>query len=153
MSSSYPPSDPAQTSPNAEAERASRPPSDRPPDRTLPDWIRKAVEKGFEAGVNTLSKTDGTLRQVIQDSKIPKELVTAVTSQVDDTKNAILRVVGKEVRRFLEATDLAGELQKALSHVTLHINTEIRITPNENGEGLKSEVQTFRVSTAKRSRK
>ncbi|MFW2388461.1 MAG: hypothetical protein ACN4G0_08995, partial [Polyangiales bacterium] len=78
----------------------------------LRETLRKAVEKGIEAGVGTLRSADSALRGVTQDGKLPKELIGYVFASVDETKNAVVRGVAKEVRDFLEATDIAGEFYR-----------------------------------------
>ncbi len=127
-------------------------PSEQPPEesaserrpsleRILPDLLRKGVERGIEAGLNTLNKTDGALRGVVADAKLPRELANYVFSQVEDTKKTMLRVVGKEVRDVLHATDLARALQNALSNLAIEVHTEIRFRPNKEGNP-EPEVKT-----------
>jgi hypothetical protein len=66
-------------------------------------------------------------------------------------------VVAKEIREFLEHTNLGAEMQKMLTTVQFEINTTIRFKPNdgtgaeEGGEGqklpkpeVKAEVQMKR---------
>jgi hypothetical protein len=71
---------------------------------------------------------------------VPKEIAGYVFSQIDDTKSAMVRVVAREVREFLEAADLSKELQKALTSLSFEIRTEIRFVPNDAG-GIKPEVK------------
>ncbi len=99
-----------------------------------------AIRRGLEAGIGTLSRTDDVVRGIVGENvKLPKELVGYIFSQVDETKNALVRVVAGEVRDFLQATDIATELQKALTSLSFEVKTEIRFIPNEAG-GIKPEV-------------
>lgn len=111
-------------------------------ERMLPEILKRAIEKGLETGIGTLSNRGEALREMLGDNvkHVPKELVGYVFSQVDETKNAMVRVVAREVRDFLSATDLAAELQKALTSLSFEIRTEIRFIPNEAG-GVKPEVK------------
>jgi hypothetical protein len=99
----------------------------------LRETLRKAVEKGIEAGVGTIRSADSALRGVTQDGKLPKELIGYVFASVDETKNALVRGVAKEVRDFLDATDIAGEFYRALT-------SEIRFIPNDKG-GIRPQVK------------
>ncbi len=100
-----------------------------------------AIRRGLEAGIGTLSRTDNVVRELVGENvKLPKELVGYIFSQVDETKNALVRVVAGEVRDFLQATDIATELQKALTSLSFEIKTEIRFIPNDAG-GVKPEVK------------
>jgi len=117
-------------------------------ERLLGGAIRRGLEKGIEAGIGTLSKTDNVVRELVGENvKLPKEVVGYVFSQVDETKNALVRVVAGEVRDFLQATDLATELQKALTSLSFEIKTEIRFIPNDAGgvkPDVKAEIETKR---------
>ncbi len=115
----------------------------------LRDTLRKAVEKGIEAGVGTLRSADSALRGVTQDGKLPKELIGYVFASVDETKNALVRTVAKEVRDFLEATDIAGEFYRALTSLSFEVKTEIRFIPNDAG-GVRPQVKARAVQKRKR---
>ena len=115
----------------------------------LRDTLRKAVEKGIEAGVGTLRSADSALRGVTQDGKLPKELIGYVFATVDETKNATVRVVAKEVREFLEATDIAGEFYKALTSLSFEVKTEVRFIPNDSG-GVRPQVRARAVKKRRR---
>jgi hypothetical protein len=127
--------DPAEAEPEPERRR-------RRLERILPELLKRAIEKGLETGIGTLSNSGEALRGVLGDNvkHVPKELVGYVFSQVDETKNAVVRTVAREVRDFLSATDLAHELQKALTSLSFEIRTEIRFIPNEAG-GVRPEVK------------
>lgn len=141
-----------------------RPPSERPPasgegqpehrdekrrrlEDTLRETFRRAVERSVEAGVETFSKASKAPRAVrdavdgvVEDVPLPREIVSFLFSQVDDTKNVLVRVVAKEVRDFLEATDLADTLQRALTSLSFEIKTEVRFIPNDAG-GIRPQVR------------
>lgn len=115
----------------------------------LRDTLRKAVEKGIEAGVGTLRSADSAIRGVTQDGKLPKEVIGYVFASVDETKNALVRGVAKEVRDFLEATDIAGEFYRALTALSFEVKTEIRFIPNDAG-GIRPQVKARAVQKRKR---
>ena len=137
-------------------------------EKLVPDLLKRAIERGIEAGLNSLGnagkskdRSEGTIpppppsasspgtasaaRESVREAhreltSVPKEIAGYVFSQIDDTKNATVRVVAREVREFLEAADLATELQKALTKLSFEIRTEIRFIPNDSG-GIKPEVK------------
>jgi hypothetical protein len=94
----------------------------------IPDLIKKAVIGGVERGYASAE----SLREFISEQKLPKEIVNALFSQIDETKNGLFRVVAKEIRNFLEAVDWQRELQKLLTTVSFEIKTEIRFIPNDS---------------------
>jgi hypothetical protein len=105
----------------------------------LRDTIRRAVERGLEAGIGTLNRTDKVIKGVVG-GDLAKEVVSYAFNQIDDTKNALVRVVAREVREFLDATDIAHELQQALTTLSFEIKTEIRFIPNDSG-GVKPDIK------------
>lgn len=93
----------------------------------IPDLLKRAVELGVEKA----TEAPESLKQRMSDLKLPKEAVNYILQQVDDTKNGMFRVFAKEVRDFLEHTNMAGEMQKLLTTVQFEINTTIRFSPND----------------------
>ncbi len=137
-----------------------RPQSDLPPEeedtdgessrrRRLEGLLRDAIRKGLVKGLGTLKGTDNAIRDLVSDVKLPREIVSYLFSQVDETKNAMVRVVAREVREFLEATDLAQELQKALTSLSFEVKTEIRFIPND--AGVKPDVKARMVTKRRKA--
>jgi len=145
----------------------------------LPGLIRRGIEKGIEAGIHTIERSVETGRETsdvvrgvlsevklprdvanavgraLTEAKLPRELAGAVFNQIDETKNDVLRIVAREVRDFLEATDLAGELKAALTSLSFEVRTEVRFIPNDAGTGVKPDVRArsrIKRSTADRPR-
>lgn len=113
----------------------------------LRDAIRRAVEKGVEAGIGTLNRTDKVIKGVVG-GDLAKEIVGYTFNQVDETKNMLVRVVAREVRDFLDATDIATEIRQALTTLSFEIKTEIRFIPNDAGgvrPDVKAQVRPKRV--------
>jgi hypothetical protein len=150
---------------------SSPPPSDAPPgekrgrfERRLPNLIRRGIEKSIEAGLYTFEKsmetgreTTDAVREVFSDvkipdvatavgkalteAKLPREIAGAVLGQLDETKNDVVRIIAREVRDFLEATDLAGEIKAALTSLSFEVRTEVRFIPNDAGTGVRPQVR------------
>jgi hypothetical protein len=93
----------------------------------IPEIVRRAVELGVEKA----QEAPDNLKQFVGDMKLPKEIAHVLFNQIDETKNGLFRVVAKEMRDFLEHTNIAGELQKMLTTVQFEVNTTIRFTPND----------------------
>lgn len=93
----------------------------------IPDLIKRAVEIGVEKA----TEAPESIKHFVTDMKMPKEVAAYILGQVEDTKNGVLRVVAKEMRDFLEHTNLAGEMQKMLTSLQFEINTTIRFQPND----------------------
>ena len=93
-------------------------------ERVLRDTIKRVVE----SGVGKISEGPRTLRNLVSDLKLPKEIANYLFSQIDETKNGLYRVVAKEIRGFLQQNNLGEEMAKALAHLSVEIKTEIRLS-------------------------
>jgi hypothetical protein len=101
----------------------------------IPELIKRAVELGVEKA----HEAPEAVKQLVGDLKLPKELAGYLFSQVDETKNGLFRIFAKEMRDFLEHTNIAGEMQKVLTTVQFEVNTTIRFRPNEGKRDVKSD--------------
>jgi hypothetical protein len=96
-------------------------------ENVIPEIIKRAVERGVEKAV----EAPDNLKELVGGIKLPREVAGYVFSQIEETKNGLFRVVAKEVRDFLDQTNLGAEMQKMLTTVQFEINTTIRFKPNE----------------------
>jgi hypothetical protein len=117
----------------------------------IPDLLKRAVE-AVEHSVEKASGAPDNLKSFVNDMKLPKEIATAILQQVDETKAGLFRVVAKEMREFLEHTNLAEELQRMLSSMELEVKATVGFkakgtpaaapppptAPEEGREGRKS---------------
>lgn len=109
-------------------------------ERVVRDALRRALEKGVEAGIGSMSVR--TIRSVLEDAKLPREIANFFFSQMEETKSGMLRVASREIRHFLRDADIASELRRVLTSMSFEVRTEIRFIPNEAGDGLKPQVKT-----------
>ncbi len=95
-------------------------------DSVIPELIKRAVELGVEKAY----EAPDNLKELVTHLKLPREAASLLMAHADETKNGLFRVVAKEVREFLEHTNLASEMQKLLTTVQFEISTTIRFKPN-----------------------
>src|ERR1700734_4050538 len=76
----------------------------------VPDLIRKAVV----AGLGAVFMTEEGIRNLAGQLKLPKEVLGYIITQADKTKGDLTRVIGDELRRFLNSELLRQELLKML---------------------------------------
>ena len=113
----------------------------------IPELFKRAVEKGVEKATST----PGDIKDFLGDLKLPKEIAHYLFSQVDETKNGLFRVVAKEMRDFLEQTNIAGDVQKVLTTVQFEINTTIRFTPNDGSSSSKDKAREAKEKDSERA--
>jgi hypothetical protein len=93
--------------------------------------LREVVRKVIEAGYERLSDGPESVRNLVSEMKLPKETLGALFGTLDDTKNGLYRVVAREVRDFLEHSNLAEDLVRGLTALSFEIKTEVRFIPND----------------------
>jgi hypothetical protein len=74
---------------------------------------------------------EGVLKNIVSEMKLPKEIVSHLISQIDETKQATLKMVTREVRQFLENTNLADEMARLLSQLSFEVSTKVRFVRND----------------------
>ncbi|MCC6216578.1 MAG: hypothetical protein IT376_17080 [Polyangiaceae bacterium] len=105
-------------------------------ERLLSAWVKRAVETGYEKladGYERIAEGPENVRELMRDLKLPKELLAVLVSQVDETKTGLYRVVARELRDFLDHTNLAEELSRALTMLSFEVKMEVRFVPNDRG--------------------
>jgi hypothetical protein len=99
--------------------------------RRLESVIPELIKRAVEIGVEKAAEAPDNLKEFVGGIKLPREVAGYVFAQVEETKNGLFRVVAKEIRDFLEQTNVGAEMQKILTTVQFEINTTIRFKPND----------------------
>ena len=95
-------------------------------EKLLPDVVRRAIS----AGTTAFSSTEDGIRRLVSEFNLPRDVAAYLIMQASASKDEVLRIIGSEVRHFLEHVNLSGELQKLLTSLSFEIKTEIRFIPN-----------------------
>jgi len=111
-------------------------------ERVVADLLRR----GFEAGIGTLKQTDEALRTT------PKDVATFVIAQLGDARSGLVRAVASEVGTFLREADIASELKKLMSGMSVEVKGTVSFIPAEDGE-LKPKVKLSAARPHARRRK
>lgn len=112
------------------------------------DMLRKAMV----ASLGAVFMTEEGIRTLVKDLKLPKDVMRFVLGQAERSKDELLRIIGEEVRRFLESAALRREMMRLLSEMTLEVKAEIRLRPEGEG-GAMAPVVKVTEATARRRRK
>jgi hypothetical protein len=111
------------------------------------DFIPDIVRRTFYAGLGAVFTTEEGIRKIASDLKLPKDVANYLIQSAAGTKDELFRVVGRELRGFLETVNISGELQKLLTSLSFEIKTEIRFIPNDEAiGGVKPDVKVGRFS-------
>ncbi len=105
-------------------------------ERALPELIRRAVELGYDK----LSEGPENVKNFVSELRLPKEVLQVIATQIEETKNGITRAVAREVRDFLDRSDVTEAFTRALTQLSLEVRTEVRFVPR--GSGTQPEVHS-----------
>jgi hypothetical protein len=110
----------------------------------LENAVADVIRRGVEAGWERLNRGDraAAMRAAIGDLRVPREIAAYLGTQLDDTKSAIVKVVAREVRQFLETTHFAEEVRRLLTSLTFEITTQVRFVPSDRGDGVRPKVRS-----------
>ena len=117
--------------PESGADEAERADGKRRFEGAISSLLKRAVEKAVESGMGRLAEGPEKIGHLVGELKLPKEVLSYLYTQVDDTKTGLYRVMAKEIRDVLEHTELADVLTNVLTRLSFEIRTEIRFVPNE----------------------
>lgn len=95
-------------------------------EKLLPDVVRRAIN----AGTTAFTSTEDGIRRLVSEFNLPRDVAAYLILQASTSKDEALRIIGSEVRQFLQTVNLSGELQKLLTSLSFEIKTEIRFIPN-----------------------
>src|SRR5438105_3410003 len=97
----------------------------------VPDILRKVMV----AGLGAVFMSEEGIRKLGSQLKLPKEALSFILSQADRTKGEVTRVIGEELRRFLNSEVLRQELLQMLTGVTVEIKAEVKLRPDPSAKG------------------
>jgi hypothetical protein len=110
------------------------------------DFMRRALV----GGVGALFLTEEGIRNLVGELKLPKEIIGALLTQADRTKQEVVHTLGVELRRFFESAQLHHELRKLLTDVTIEIKAEVKLRPDSQEPSVEStKVHLRRGSSSK----
>ena len=105
----------------------------------IPDIVRRTIL----GGLGVVFASEEGIRKLAGDVTLPKDVVNFLLQQASNSKDEVMRVIGKEVRSFLESANLSAEMAKILTQLSLEVKTEVRFIPNDEavGGGLKPDMK------------
>ena len=132
------------------------PSSDQNANGKREEWVvTDLIKKALVAGVGTLFMTEEGIRSFLGDMKLPKEGVQFLVNQVAKTKQDLFNSISRELRSFLESTNLADELKRVLTSTSVEVTTKISFVANDSATRpkIKSKVKVQKKTTKSAKRK
>jgi len=99
----------------------------------LKEYVPDIVKRTVLGGLGAVFATEEGIRKFVQEAHLPKEVAAYLLDQAQATKKELYRIIGGEIREWLERVDLERVMLRILTSVTFEINTQVRLIPNEAG--------------------
>ncbi len=90
------------------------------------------MKKVLTVGVGAIFLTEESLRGLVSEFKLPKELLTAILESANKTKSEFLRTMSDEViARVMEKVDLSELLKELVTQNDIQLEMTIRLKPKK----------------------
>jgi len=99
-------------------------------DESSPRLIRRLLDTGLSVILPTGEEGEKGIKPIA----LSKELMNSIFNQVERGKGEMVTLFGREFKKFLEATDLAEVVVKALSQMTIEVKAEVAFRRNSDTE-------------------
>ena len=105
----------------------------------LKSQISETMKKIVLTGVGTIFMTEETIRNILGDIKLPKDMWGGFLENAAKTKSEFLTTFAKEAAQVLNKVDLNAEVQKLLEGQKMKISVEVSFEPKAGSLQKKSK--------------
>ncbi len=124
--------------------------SDLRPEPGRTGIVTESIRKALVTGLSAVFMTEEGIRGALSDLRLPKEAMSYLVQQTQNTRRELFRVISEELKGFLRTADVPAVLRKALSGMKLEIKAEIRFVDSGDkrsgaAEGEENESPPRRV--------
>jgi hypothetical protein len=108
----------------------------------LEAFVPDLVKRTFYAGLGAVFTTEEGIRKLANEFSLPKDVANYLINSAQSTKDELFRIVGREMREFLQNLNVHQEIAKVLTALSFEIKTEIRFIPNDEAVlGVKPNIK------------
>ena len=94
------------------------------------------MKKVLTVGVGAIFLTEESLRGLVSEFKLPKELLTAILESANKTKSEFLRGMSNEIiSRVMEKVDVRELLQEMITQNDIHLEVTVQLKPKKKHAG------------------
>ncbi|MAX66135.1 MAG: hypothetical protein QF441_10770 [Bacteriovoracaceae bacterium] len=105
--------------------------SEEKKDEKDPKNLSDIFKKVMNTGINAAFMTEDTVKNIIQDLPIPKEIVNGLLQNARNSKDEFIKSVKTELRERLNKIDVSKEVDRIIENYDFEINAKIKLTPKE----------------------
>ncbi len=95
-------------------------------DKKNESFLTELIKKVFLTGLGAIYLTDESIRALLKEIKLPKEMINYIVQQSNNTKKELFHMFSKEFRAFLETIDPADLLRNLMDGAELTISIKLK---------------------------
>jgi hypothetical protein len=117
-------------------------------DTLMPDILKKAVL----ISIGGVLLTEETIRKILGELKISKEIVSIIVQQSNKAKDEIVRVLSGEFRTIFRSVNLKNEINKMLKDLKVRVQMEVDFESKKKGKSYLKIRSKKKKQASKKSR-
>jgi hypothetical protein len=99
-------------------------------DTLMPDVLKKAVL----ISIGGILLTEETIRKILGELKISKEIVSVIVQQSNKAKDEIVRILSGEFRALLQNVNVKNEIKNMLKDFKVRVQMEVDFESKKTGK-------------------
>lgn len=97
--------------------------------------VEGLLKKVLSTGVTAAFMTEETVRTVLKDLPLPKEIVGGLVENAKNTKTEFIAGVKNELKTYLDKIDLSKEIDKILEKYDFEVKATISLKRKKKAKG------------------
>ncbi len=97
--------------------------------------VEGLLKKVLSTGVTAAFMTEETVRTVLKDMPLPKEIVGGLVENAKNTKTEFIAGVKNELKTYLDKIDLSKEIDKILEKYDFEVKATISLKRKKKAKG------------------
>lgn len=106
---------------------------DEKDEKKLTDIFKRIVNTGISAAF----MTEDTVKGLINDLPLPKEIVNGLLQNAKSTKNEFINSVKSELKDYLSQIDLSKEIDRIIEKYDIEVSAKVKLTPKKQDVSTK----------------
>ncbi len=97
--------------------------------------VEGLLKKVLSTGVTAAFMTEESVRSLLKDVPLPKDIVGSLVENAKNTKTEFISGVKNELKSYLDGIDLSKEIDKILDKYDFEVKATISLKRKKKGQG------------------
>ena len=115
-------------------------------EKKISDIFKKVVSTGISAAF----MTEDTVKGILHDLPLPKEMVNGLLQNAKNTKDDFIHSVKNELKSYLDKIDISKEIDRVLDNYDLDISATIKFNKKSDGSNNTTVTKTTKKKSVKK---